>query len=102
MNKNKKFSELHKQLIKTNDSFELINLEEKLDNVARKIQELSDIDTFIKNLNKFLNQLKKLNKKSILVVTHGGIIYHLSATKFINFLFLFNLLLIIDSIILAS
>ena len=74
MNKNKQFSELYKQLIKTNDPFELINVEEKLENKARKLEGVNDVDTFIKNLKKFLNQLKKLNKKSILVVAHGGII----------------------------
>ena len=74
LKKNKKFSKICNELIKTKDPFELINLKEKQDNQFFKIMYDNDINSEILNLKKFLNQLKKLNKKSILVVTHGGII----------------------------
>ena len=74
LSKNKKYSKIYKEFIKTNDPFELINLKEKHDNQFFKIMYDNDINSEILNLKKFLNQLKKLNKKSILVVTHGGII----------------------------
>ena len=74
LNKNKKFCKINNELIKTKDPFELINLQEKHDNQFFKIIYDYDINSEILNLKKFLNQLKKLNKKSILVVTHGGII----------------------------
>lgn len=73
LKKNKKFRELHKQLMKSKDPFECINLKKKLDNIADTILKLSSKDTH-KNLINFLNQLKNLNYESILVVSHGGIL----------------------------
>ena len=70
----KKYSKIYNELIKTKDPFELINLQEKLWTQIYKIMYDYDIDKYIKDLKKFLNQLKKLNKKSILVVAHGGTI----------------------------
>ena len=73
--KNKKICKIYNELIKTKDPFKLINLQEKHDNQYFKIiHDDYNINSEILNLKKFLNQLKKLNKKSILVVTHGGII----------------------------
>ena len=54
LNKNKNFSKLHKQLMKTKEPYELINLvelinlEEKLTYQASKILE-DDFDKFVKN-----------------------------------------------------
>jgi broad specificity phosphatase PhoE len=71
--KNKKFSQIFNE-IPNLDPFKQIKSEMKLDKIAHKILGISSIDEINNNLTKFLNQLKKLNKKCICVVSHGGII----------------------------
>jgi broad specificity phosphatase PhoE len=62
-----------KQLVKEETNpFKKIELTKKLYIIRAQLMEITDEETKIKISIKFLNQLKKLKNKCILIVTHGG------------------------------
>jgi hypothetical protein len=56
---------------KTTDPFELIKIRKKISELYNILMKISSNEKRNKNANKFLNKIKKLNKKCILIVTHG-------------------------------
>jgi len=75
ISENKKLTNVYKQINKEKDPFEIYNLRIKEVKIIEKDYDYAPNTTqIIKNCKNFLNKLKKIKEKKILIITHGGVI----------------------------